>query len=867
MIGRTRAAIVLAAVLSGLLVITAAAAAATRTTVTASANKARACHTKFVGNRAHTDVVRTTASAQGLLRARLKSRGDWDIGVFDAKTRRYVGGSAALRGNELAEGFVTKGQRLLVQACRFRGRSSSARVSISFLAAPPAAASGPTQVVDVSTPSRADKERLQRLGLDLTEHGDANSIEVVLYGDADAAVLRRNKFRYTVRIADLEQRNQANRRADRRYGARTAQVGSSLPSGRTSYRVLADYEFEMKLLARSYPDLVKPLTLPHRTHLGRDVQGIEIANDPYNLRDGKPIFLQLGVHHAREWPSSEHSIEWAYDLVNNYGNQRRTTRLVRATRNIVVPIVNPDGFNISRSAPPGPQDDVEYEYKRKNCWPDPAATGPCDNSSRGALLGVDLNRNYGGFWGGAGASVNPEDPTFRGTMPFSEPETENIRKLHSERQITNLITNHTYSNLVLRPPGVADTGPPLEEPLFEALGAEMTSHNGYENIPGFGLYDTTGTTEDWTFWTAGGLGYTFEIGPEEFHPPYATGVVAEYLGLPPAAGAGEGGNREAYYEMLEATANSRNHSLVRGRAPDGWTLKVKKSFMTSTSPVWNNDFGTDVGDPLLFPDALESELRSDGGRFSWHMNPSTRPVIAGRFGRPATGPPQATIALANPAGQPAENQGADPLEGASEVIPFTVAGQPEVDNGRMTVHIEWANPETDWDLYVVNAAGEIVAQSPTFGDTTEDASLFDPPPGEYRAVVINYDQVVEPPAYDDWTNGSVTFQSPRPLTRNPDREAWTLTCEDEEGRLQASRNLVIERGDRVNVGRVCAARRSHGPSGSRPTSTSKQWTRRPRAARLRCAPRPARLNDFVHAGRTSRRVGPAGVGVKVNPRG
>jgi Zinc carboxypeptidase len=808
MIGRTRVAIVLATVLSGLLVITAAASAATRTTVTASANKARACHTNFVGNRAHTDVVRATSSVQGLLRVRLKSRGDWDLGVFDAKTKRYVAGSAAFRGNELAEGFVTKGQRLLVQACRFRGRASSARVSISFLATPPATANGPTQVVDVSTPTRADKERLQRLGLDLTENGDANSIEVVLHGDQDVAALRRNKFRYTVRIADLAQRNRADRRADRRYRARVAQAGSALPSGRTTYRRLPDYEFEMKLLTRRYPNLVKPLTLPHRTHLGRDVQGIEIALDPYNLRDGKPIFLQLGVHHAREWPSSEHAIEWAYDLLNNYGNQARTTRLVRATRNIVVPIVNPDGFNISREAPAGdPEDDFgqfDYEMKRKNCWPDPDNPGPCENNpTAGAYLGVDPNRNYGGLWGGSGASINPLDETYRGTMPFSEPETENIRKLHSERQITNLITNHTFSNLVLRPPGVADMGPPLEEPLLEALGADMTSHNGYANIPGYGLYDTTGGTEDWTFWTAGGLGYTFEIGDVGFHPPYETGVVAEYLGLDPAAGAGEGGNREAYYRMLEATANSRYHSVVTGRAPDGWTLKVKKSFMTATSPIWNDEFGTDIGDPMLFPDALESELRSDGGRFRWHMNPSTRPVVAGRFGRDATGPPQAAIALPNPAGEPAENVEADYTRGAFDAIPFTVAGPPEVDNGRMTVHIQWSNPNTDWDLYVVNAAGEVVTQSASFGDTTEDAVLFDPPPGQYTAHVVNYDQVDGAP-YDDWTNGSVNFQSPRPLTRGP-HEAWTLTCEDEEGRLRSVRSLVVGRGDRVNVGRVCSS--------------------------------------------------------------
>ncbi len=114
-------------------------------------------------------------------------------------------------------------------------------------------------------------------------------------------------------------------------------------------------------------------------------------------------------------------------------------------------------------------------------------------------------------------------------------------------------------------------------------------------------------------------------------------MVAEYLGLPPAEGAGLGGNREAYYEMLEATAGPRYHSLVRGRAPDGWTLKIKKSFMTATSAGVAGRLGRrSIGAPMLFPDTLESELRSDGGRFSWHMNPSTRPVVAGRY-RPRSG--------------------------------------------------------------------------------------------------------------------------------------------------------------------------------------------------------------------------------------
>ena len=782
-----------------------AGAATKRATLSASEAAGKGCHTRYAGRSARTATLRVTSSQTGLLQARLRSRGDWDLAVFDAKTKRYVAGSAAFGGRELAEGFVTKGQRLIVQACRFGGRSKRARVSVSFLAAP-TRARGRTQVVEVSTPTRADKSRLQGLGLDLTESGDADSIDVVLAGDVDARKLRAAKLRYRVKIADLGARTRANRRADRRYRIRTAGVGgSNLPSGRTTYRHLADYELELKLLARRHPKMVRPFTLPYRTHLGRDVVGIEIARDAYRLGDGKPIFLNMGVHHAREWPAGEHALEWAYDLLKNYGRARRTTRLVDATRNIVIPIVNPDGFNISREAPDLPPDEefglFSYEMKRKNCWPDPANPGSCDdNPTAGAALGVDPNRNYGGLWGGPGASTDPLASDFRGTGPFSEPETQNIRWLHSERQITNLITNHTYSNLLLRPPGVVDQGFPLEEPMMKALGARMAAHNGYANGPSFGLYDTTGGTEDWTFWTAGGLGYTFEIGPVEFHPPYQTGVVAEYLGLAPAEGAGKGGNREAYYEMLASTASARDHSLVTGKAPRGWKLRIAKSFMTSTSPVWGDDTSTMIGDPILFPDKLESELTSRGGRFAWHVNPSTRPVVAGRDGRNPTGPPQASIPFANPPGVPAENTG--DFSAGSEAIPFTVQGPPAVDNGRMTVHIEWANTDTDWDIYITDSTGEVVTQSASFGDTTEDATLVDPPPGQYTAHVQNYDQVDGQPV-DDWSGGVVSFRNPTPRTVGP-KEAWILSCEDPEGRLRATRRVIVDRGETVNVGRVCS---------------------------------------------------------------
>ncbi len=110
--------------------------------------------------------------------------------------------------------------------------------------------------------------------------------------------------------------------------------------------------------------------------------------------------------------------------------------------------------------------------KRKNCkqsvnTPEEYRGGTCNDNPAGRLRGTDLNRNYGGLWGGAGASTDWSDDTYRGDGPFSEPETQNIHELAQSRQITNLITNHTYSNLVLRPPGVAEMGFPLEEPVAQ----------------------------------------------------------------------------------------------------------------------------------------------------------------------------------------------------------------------------------------------------------------------------------------------------------------------------------------------------------------------------------------------------------------
>jgi hypothetical protein len=789
--------------------LTAGAGTADAAQVQVSGAVARACDERILTGAKGVATQTVRATADGLVRATVKGEGDWDLAVFDRRTGEAVAAAAGPGGTEVASGPASKGATLVVQACRYRAVANRATASLTAttVAATRRTAGEQVQVVDVETPDNDAKNRLQRLGLDLTEHGDRNSVEVVLHGADDARRLRAAGFRYDVRVSDLRAQARRDRAADQRFRKRHPR-GSDLPSGSTGYRTLADYERELKQLAQRYPGLVKPITLPYPTHEGRIVQGVEITRNAQDVDDGKPIFLNMGVHHAREWPAGEHAMEFAYDLVRGYGRDRRTTRLVNETRTIVIPIVNPDGFNISRNAAPGdPADDFglfDYEMKRKNCRPDP--NGPCsDNPVLGRLQGVDLNRNYGGLWGGPGATVSQPPDTYRGPAPFSEPETQNVKWLQGSRTITNLITNHTFANLVLRPPGTFDIGTPIDEPVMQALGAEMASHNAYANTPSYGLYETTGATEDWTYWTAGSLGYTFEIGDEGFHPAYENAVVGEYLGREPAAGAGLGGNREAYFEMLEATADQGKHSVIAGRAQPGTKLTLSKSFTTRTNdPLWLNDYGTELGAPFEFGDALKYELRTRGA-FEWHVNPSTRPIVAGRLGRDPQGPPQADQPLANPPGIPAQNPYSSSYEeGAYEAIPFTVQGMPEVDNGRFTVHIEWTDPNVDWDLYVLDSTGQVVAQSAAFGDANEDAVLLDPPPGEYTAIVVNYDQAGRPEAeWDDWT-GAVRFRSPDPSVAGV-KEAWTLTCTKRDGSLGATRQVVVDRGQRVDVGDACRA--------------------------------------------------------------
>ena len=564
-----------------------------------------------------------------------------------------------------------------MRGCRRDGRARRLGVSLQLVDVTPPKPGAAPSLVTVRMRDGGDVARMERAGLDVTENIQGNRADVVVAGSQQLAKLRTLGLTYTTRVADLNAAERRSRAADVRYAAATDR--SPLPSGRTDYRVLQDYQDELKKLVAQNPGVARPVVLPEKSFQGRELMGIEIANDVDAKDDGRPTYFVMGMHHAREWPSAEAALEFAYLLLQGNGSDARITQILRRERVVIVPMVNPDGFVESREAAFDPADEsgvstlqtVEgvallggsFAYRRKNCdGAVPSGDFPCT-----LQWGVDINRNYGNGWGGPGAGSDPITQSYRGTGPFSEPESRAVAAFTRSRAVTNLISLHNVAALVLRPPGLHDGGLAPDEQAMKRLGDAMASDTGYTSQYSWQLYDTSGTTEDYTYAAEGGYGYTIEIGPEggQFHMPYQTGVVDQWTGAAGTPQAGRG-LRDALLLGAETAADPTDHAVLTGRAAPGTILTLSKSFKTETSEVCQYAQGylnsSGGGTPLdcasrgaksSYDDKVQATtVVPPSGAFAWHVNPSTRPFVGWKYvqgqlhdiGQPMTFKPDGTEA-------------------------------------------------------------------------------------------------------------------------------------------------------------------------------------------------------------------------------
>ena len=446
-------------------------------------------------------------------------------------------------------------------------------------------------------------------------------VEVLLW-PGDQAKLDAAGLDYEITVEDVLARDLAAQRAV--ADARPAAVPVA-PGERTAYRRIADYNTDMNALATQRPDLARVFALPNLTLEGRTVYGIEIAAN-VTRNDGRPVYHMDGCHHSREWPAAEMPMMFAFDLVQGYGVDPRTTDLLDRARVIIVPVMNVDGFIESREAPvdnsaTGLVPFATMAYWRKNRRSFTGATIPVIMKNPDAY-GVDPNRNYSYQWGDndGGSSSTQTDETHRGTAPFSEPESRNIRSLVMSRQTTGMLTHHTHGRLCMRPWGWTWDPSPDDELQFE-IGEEMTAVNRYQNIQARGLYLTSGGSRDWTYGATGCITYTFEHG-SEFHPSYLSSIPALY-----------NLNREPFFTLFREAADPANHAILRGNVVDANGQPLAASITIHkemSSPAWFHGDGTAPGGVKTTPDTLHTSMDTGSdGKFDYHVNPSRRPWLEG----------------------------------------------------------------------------------------------------------------------------------------------------------------------------------------------------------------------------------------------
>ena len=332
-------------------------------------------------------------------------------------------------------------------------------------------------IVNVITKSKKDVEKISNMGIDIAEVAKGYTTVVVRKREMD--MLTKAGFK-----VEANRNLESTEELKSRFAA--ARKNGDNSGAYHSYQETND---ELKALAKKYPKIAK-IEKIGKSFEKRDVYALRISGA--GNRE-VPKVLYMGMHHAREWIATEVPIHIARELLTKYGKDDKITELVNNRVVYIVPIVNPDGLIWSQT---------QYSYWRKNR----------NDNGGNRNKGVDPNRNYGYQWGNVGASNYMGSDTYHGTGPFSEPCTQNIKRLAEREKFTASLSYHSYSQLILYPFSYAYNVPNPDEAIFSELAKGMAKFTGYRPQVSADLYPAMGDSDDWLYGTMGCLAFTIELG-------------------------------------------------------------------------------------------------------------------------------------------------------------------------------------------------------------------------------------------------------------------------------------------------------------------------------------------------------------------
>ncbi|KAK5985001.1 Zinc carboxypeptidase [Trichostrongylus colubriformis] len=346
---------------------------------------------------------------------------------------------------------------------------------------------------------------------------------------------RRANITYDIRVPDVEKlimRNERTNRTKSRGHGRLHDdpILDSEPDGDHSrvgklkkakysfgdYASYADMMKYMRTIEFYYPNITKIVRLG-TTHEGKPIEGMKIGY-PITSTDKRAIWIDGNIH-AREWASSHTALYFINQLVSGYGKDDTITHYVNSLNFYILPCLNPDGYEYTRSSP-----NPSVRLWRKNRSPE-----RCKRSLWGGekcCQGVDLNRNFKFHWAESGSSNEPCSNIYHGDHVFSEPESRAVRDyLNSDElrgKVDGFITLHSYAQLWIYPYSHAQQNYPediseLRRTARRAIN-RLQRQYGTEYRMGTGadtLSPASGGSDDWA--KSNGIKYVYLV---ELRPEY-----------------------------------------------------------------------------------------------------------------------------------------------------------------------------------------------------------------------------------------------------------------------------------------------------------------------------------------------------------
>lgn len=293
------------------------------------------------------------------------------------------------------------------------------------------------------------------------------------------------------------------------------------------FRSLKD---DLFALAQQYPAIVQVVSLG-QGHEGREIWAIKLSDGVSTEDPIEPETLFIGGQHAREWIGVEVPFLIAQYLAQNYETNERVKRLIDNLEIWIVPMVNPDGHEYTRSDPCPMAPQFPCRLWRKN-----------RRDLGNGVFGVDLNRNWGYQWDSrAGGSRDPRSLTYRGPEPFSEPEIRAIRDLvlDPRRRFKAFIDYHSFSQIIgwswgytFDPPIPLSEDmrfdPPSDSVEYARIGETMSqlilsTYGQTYRACQISLecpYPAAGVSNDWFYSETGGLSFVIELRPATGEPGF-----------------------------------------------------------------------------------------------------------------------------------------------------------------------------------------------------------------------------------------------------------------------------------------------------------------------------------------------------------